>query len=404
MVSGRSTGTRRAPVRAMMPAPVAGRVLLVDDDALVLRSCTRTLQRAGLTVETADDAERALELVSTHRYDVIVSDLRMPGSTGLEVLQRARQHDATVPFVLITGNPDLDSAITAVNLGATGYLPKPFANEALLQAVLEGVRRRGTEASLAGANARLDAALQGLWMAYQPIVSWARRGPHAYEALLRTTAPGIRGPGDVLALAEQTRRLFELGRHTRNRAAQDLAQLDPDVLLFVNLHPADLEDPELYAPHAPLSAFAHRVVLELTERASVTHDETLDEHLRALHALGYRLAVDDLGEGYAGLTTLARVRPEYVKLDGSLVRGLGQSRANRAIISGVMSMAEELDMRVIAEAIETPEELASLRALGVDFLQGYLFARPARPFCGVDPAPFGTSSDAGVGAPVALCH
>lgn len=388
----------------MMIPVLSGRVLVVDDDALVLRSVARTLARVGLTVDTATDPTEAIALIARTHYDTIVSDLCMPGTTGLDVLQAARRHDAKMPVVLMTGNPDVESAITAVNLGATRYLAKPFDLDELVNAVIDGVRRHSTEEPLSVLNQRLDAALAEQWMAYQPIVAWAEQAPHAYEALLRTTAAGVRGPPEVLSLAEKTNRLFELGRHTRALVARDIRSLAPEVLVFVNLHPVDLEDPELYSADAPLSAHASRVVLELTERASVAHDETLDRHIKALHALGYRIAVDDLGEGYAGLTTLARVHPEYVKLDGSLVRGLQQSRANRAVISGVMTMAEQLNMRVIAEAIETPEELAALRALGVEYLQGYLFAKPARPFCAIDVAPFGGSRAHEDAPAVALVH
>jgi EAL domain-containing protein (putative c-di-GMP-specific phosphodiesterase class I) len=277
------------------------------------------------------------------------------------------------------------SAISAVNLGATKYLPKPFDADLFVRTVTEEVHRRVRRQDLTGYNRRLDAALDGLWMAYQPIVSYSEARPHAYEALLRTTAD-VDGPTEVLELAEKTHRLFDLGRRVRATVARDVSALPPGVLMFVNLHPADLEDPELYDAASPLSLHAGRVVLELTERASVTHDASLERHISALHALGYRLAVDDLGAGYAGLTTLARVKPEYVKLDGSLVRDVDTSTTNQIVIKSIMLLAQQLDMRVVAEAIETPAELKTLRLLGLEYLQGYLLARPARPFVSIDAA------------------
>lgn len=371
-----------------MTTPLVGRVLVVDDDEFFLRACAAMLSRAGLAVETVTDAKEALRRIASTRYDTIVSDLCMPDGDGLSLLEAARKHDATVPFVLMTGAPDVSSAISAVNLGAMKYLPKPFEAEHFVRAVVEGVHRRARGEDVETLNHRLDAALAGLWMAYQPIVSYTERRPHAYEALLRTSTPGVKGPPEVLELAEKTHRLFDLGRRVRAAVARDLEHLATDQLLFVNLHPADLEDPELYDAASPLSAHARRVVLELTERASVTHDETLDQHIAALHALGYRVAVDDLGAGYAGLTTLARVKPEYVKLDGSLIRDVDRSKTNQAVISSLMLLAQQLEMQVIAEAIETPTELATLRRLGVEYLQGYLFARPGKPFVGIDETQF----------------
>ena len=194
----------------------------------------------------------------------------------------------------------------------------------------------------------------------------------------------MKGPGDVLDLAEKTGRLFDLGRAIRKSVALELPGLVLGVDVFVNLHPADLEDPELYEPGSPLAAFARRVVLEITERASVTHDDDLPKHIDRLRALGYRVAVDDLGAGYAGLTSLSRIQPEFVKLDGSLVRDIHTSGVNQLIVAAVINLSERMGLKVIAECIENREELATLIDLGVDLMQGYFFAKPARPFVVVD--------------------
>lgn len=361
-----------------------GRVLVVDDDELFLRVCSVLLKRAGLTIETCLSPTDALRLIQTQRYDTIVSDFCMPDLSGLALLQAARKFDPTVPFVLMTGAPSIESAISAIDFGVHKYLPKPFDVDVFTATVTEAVKRRVGSEDLASLNRRLDRALEGLWMAYQPIVELSKQRPLAYEALLRTSAPEVKGPGDVLALAEKTGRLFDLGRAIRAAVASELPTLDGRVDAFVNLHPADLEDPELYQPGSPLTAFARRVVLEITERASVAHDEDLTTHIDALRALGYRVAVDDLGAGYAGLTTLARILPEFVKLDGALVRDIDSSGVNQMIVSAVLALSARMGLRVIAEAIETPQELAMLRELGVDLMQGYLFARPARPFVQVD--------------------
>jgi EAL domain-containing protein (putative c-di-GMP-specific phosphodiesterase class I) len=232
----------------------------------------------------------------------------------------------------------------------------------------------------AGLSARLDHALASLWMAYQPIVSWRGRAVYSYEALFRTTAPDVNGPLEMLELAERTRRLFDVGRAIRARVAEDARSLTADTLLFVNLHPADLEDPELYWPSAPLSALAPRVVLEITERASITRMDDLSSKVRALRALGYRVAIDDLGAGYAGLTALAQVQPEFVKLDGSLVRSIEKDRARQVVVGSMLDVARDLNALVIAEAIETRAERQQLDSLGVDLMQGYLFAKPSKPF------------------------
>ena len=361
-----------------------GRVLVVDDDELFLRVCSSLLRRSGLTVETCNNPTHALALIEKHRYDTIVSDFCMPDLSGLGLLQAARSYDATVPFVLMTGAPTIESAISAIDLGVHKYLPKPFDIDVFVTTVSEAVKRRVGSDDLASLHRRLDRALEGLWMAYQPIVEFSKSRPLAYEALLRTTTPEVKGPPDVLELAEKTGRLFDLGRAIRRSVANELPMLAEGVDVFVNLHPADLKDPELYEGSSPLAAFARRVVLEITERASVTHDDALTRHIEALRALGYRVAVDDLGAGYAGLTTLARVQPEFVKLDGSLVRDIDTSGVNQLIVAAVVDLAKRMGLRVIAECIETGPELATLCDLGVDLMQGYYFAKPGKPFVSID--------------------
>lgn len=370
------------------PADCRGEVLVVDDDDLFLRVCSGVLRKAGLRVETANNPTNALERLQTHRFDAVVSDVCMPEIDGVSLVKALRSVDMSVPVVLMTGMPTLETAISAIDLGVHKLIPKPFDVDAFVLAVRGAVdRRRGADSGHT-AHQRLGLAIEGLWLAYQPIVHPETKRVFAYEALVRTHTPGIAGPPELIALAEQTDRVFELGRVIRARAAEDLESLPSDVVLFVNLHPQDLDDPDLHLPGAPLSKCARRVVLEITERSSVAHDTKLVEHVNSLRALGYRVAIDDLGAGYSGLTTLARVQPEFVKLDGSLVRDIHTSGVNQLIVTAVLELARELQSQVVAEAIETQREYEILKHLGVELLQGYYFAKPAPPFARVDTALF----------------
>lgn len=359
---------------------VNGRVLVVDDDDLILKVCSAVLSRLGITADLVSSPDDALLRIGSNRYDAIVSDIRMPGVDGITILRAARLRDATVPFVLMTGNPSLETAVSAVELGVLRYLQKPFTVDEFADVVTTAVSKRVGAEEMARLDERLNHALEHLWMAYQPIVQWSGRRTFSYEALFRTTAKDVNGPLEMLDLAERTKRLFDVGRTIRARVARDVAQLNSDTLVFVNVHASDLDDPDLFSSSAPLSALASRVVLEITERASITHLADLHQRMSALRGLGYRLAIDDLGAGYAGLTTLADVRPEFVKLDGSLVRGIEKDRRRQAVIGSVVEVSRDLETVVIAEAIETSSERRLLDSLGVDLMQGYHFARPDRPF------------------------
>jgi EAL domain-containing protein (putative c-di-GMP-specific phosphodiesterase class I) len=161
--------------------------------------------------------------------------------------------------------------------------------------------------------------------------------------------------------------------------------------VFVNVHGGELADDELYSSRAPLSRVADQVVLEITERWSLDRFSDVRERIHALRELGFRIAVDDLGAGYAGLTSFARLRPEIVKLDMSLVRGVHDDPTRQHLIRSLNAVCRDLGIRVVAEGVETREERDVLVALGSDLLQGYLFGRPEPGFHDVNDAAWESS-------------
>ena len=233
----------------------------------------------------------------------------------------------------------------------------------------------GDRASLEGAFAR---ALGVLWMAYQPVLDLRLRRVIGYEGLLRSDEPTLARADAFIDAGERLGRMHDIGRRTRAAMALTAAVAPPDVALFVNIHPTDLDDEELYLPEAPLSLVAHRTILEITERASLEAVRDLRERAGALRALGYRLAVDDMGAGYAGLNSLAKLQPDVVKIDMALVRQIDESTAKQRIVGSMARLCEEMGVMMVAEGVETPEERDALGALGCPILQGFLFARPTR--------------------------
>jgi EAL domain-containing protein (putative c-di-GMP-specific phosphodiesterase class I) len=229
-------------------------------------------------------------------------------------------------------------------------------------------------------------ALEGLYMVFQPIVSWTEREVVAYEALVRTCEPELARPDLLFSAAEQLGMIIPVGRRIRRSVAQLVGTAPERVALFVNVHGGELADPELYDPDSPLSRVAHRIVLEITERWSLDAFADVGERIGALRALGFRVAVDDLGAGYAGLTSFARLRPEVVKLDMSLIRGVHEDPTRQHLIRSLNGACRDLGIRVVAEGVETKEERDTLVALGSNLLQGYLFSKPARAFPMVESA------------------
>ncbi len=388
------SSTSHAAIVGPDPAPAA-RVLLVEDDDALLRSCRRALEAAGFSVETASDGQQATRVLGQRSFDVVVSDIAMPEVGGIELLKAIRSRDNDVPVILMTAFAELGSALDAIEYGALAYLRKPFGLEALRAAVTKAARlnrlaRLKREAvadaevgelanDRAGLQSAFDQALATLWMAFQPVVSVSQREVVAYEALMRTAEPALPHPGAVLSAAERLGRLHELGRLIRSRVALQMPGC-PAQSVFVNLHGRDLLDDELYSASAPLSAWASRVVFEITERASLEQVKGFEARATELRTLGYRLAIDDLGAGYAGLTSFAQLEPEVVKFDMSLVRGIERSPVRQRLVKAMTAVFREMQTVVVAEGVETPAERDTLVDLGCDLLQGYLFARPDRSF------------------------
>jgi DNA-binding NtrC family response regulator len=191
---------------------------VADDEIALLLLYKKALVAAGYAVDLANDGDQAIELVRLSEYDAILSDIAMPGMDGLELLRAVRQHDLDVPVVLVTGDPALATAMRALEYGAFRYLPKPF-DLAMLTSVVEGavlvgrmakLRRRALDlygdpdkqvGDRAGLEASFARALDGLWLAFQPIVRYERREIYGYEALLRTTEPTLPHPGAILDAA-----------------------------------------------------------------------------------------------------------------------------------------------------------------------------------------------------------
>jgi EAL domain-containing protein (putative c-di-GMP-specific phosphodiesterase class I) len=372
-------------------------VLVVDDDEALLRIMSIVLSRKGFRVETAPNGLAAMQALEKHAFDVILCDVDMPQMSGLALLETVRTRDLDVPVVLITGAPSVDAAMAAMEHGALRYLAKPVDAEVLLKVVNDAVRLHrlatakreameltggverfaGDRAGLAG---RFDQALDTFFMAYQPIVSWSQREVFGYEALLRSREPSLPHPGAMLDAAERLGRVHELGRRIRSKAVEPLGRLPKAVVLFLNLHPSDLLDEELFATDTALAHVADRVVLEITERASLDGVRDVRARIDSLRKLGFRIAIDDLGAGYAGLTSFALLDPNVVKLDMALVRDLHKEPTKRTLVRTMIAMSKELGILVTGEGIETIEERDELARAGCDLMQGYLFGRPGEAF------------------------
>ncbi|MCY7316104.1 MAG: EAL domain-containing protein [Rubrivivax sp.] len=222
--------------------------------------------------------------------------------------------------------------------------------------------------------------------AYQPIVDVVERSVFAHEALVR----GPQGEEAMSVLAKVTEHnRYRFDQACRVKAIKTAAQLGIKQRLSINFLPNAVYKPEICIRTTLEAARTHgfpteRIVFEVTEGERVQDGPWLASILREYKRCGFLTAIDDFGAGYAGLTLLADFTPDIIKLDMALVRGVDSSKPRQAIARGMVRICQELQIKVVAEGVETAAEADFFRHEGVKLMQGYLFARPT--FRAVTPA------------------
>jgi EAL domain-containing protein (putative c-di-GMP-specific phosphodiesterase class I) len=317
--------------------PREGRSLDLTDIAPLRYRLTRRL-KARL--------RRALSLAAQARYGVYVGSAVM-------------RHD-----------PDVD--------------PRRIIYRCLEEGLADALGRRKREARRHAAQLRRVLDDGQLRMVYQPLVDTVDRRVIGFEALTRLPFAQFANPELLFKVAQEHRALWAVERLCRRRALEQLPALERSQLLFLNTEPDSFHDPELRR-QGFLQQLARRnldpgqVVLEITEHAAVKDFAAMRRALEQVRAVGYRLAMDDVGSGYAGLQAIAEIRPDYLKVDMSLVRNLHRDPIKRELIETIRRFGDSTGITLVAEGVESPEEAASLADAGVRCAQGYLYARPDSP-------------------------
>ncbi|MGY1637834.1 putative bifunctional diguanylate cyclase/phosphodiesterase [Geodermatophilus sp. SYSU D00742] len=242
------------------------------------------------------------------------------------------------------------------------------------------VRRVQTEQDL-----RLALDRDQLFVEYQPAFDLASDRITHVEALVRWLHP-VRGrvpPADFIPVAEECGLIDRVGEWVLARAVEQARRWDhlPDVRVWVNVSPRQLADAgftgQLTGHLERAGLPADRLGIEVTE-STLGDRARLVEALAEVRALGVAIAIDDFGTGYSSLARLGAFPVDVIKIDRSFVADLGSPRGE-AVLAGIVTLAHALGSHVIAEGVETAEQLAALRALGADSASGYLLARPAAP-------------------------
>lgn len=212
-------------------------------------------------------------------------------------------------------------------------------------------------------------------MVFQPVVDLKTRETFAYEALVRTTSPHFKSPPEMFHAAVEHSCVGELGRIIRQLAIAGCT----DHPLFLNIHPNELNEHWIVQPDDPIYSHSEDVYLEITEGVPLSHFALCQSILREVRGRGVFLVVDDLGAGYSNLKYIADLHPRVVKLDRELIMGLTRETRLHRLVSSIVVLCKDLGAQVVAEGIETRDELDAVLGAGAQFGQGYLLARPSFP-------------------------
>ncbi len=220
---------------------------------------------------------------------------------------------------------------------------------------------------------------------YQPIMDFKTNKILGWEALSRGPENGhFHTPLSLFDFAEETGLLFALERTCREQAVKNIGSYEKEQKLFLNIHPKTLVDPHFKTGETmrllkKYGITPENVVFEITERHSTKNFTLFYESLNHYRQQGYMVAVDDLGAGYNGLFSIAEIKPDFIKIDMSLTQGVESNPAKRALVEAIITFADKMDSKVIAEGIETRSQLEALIAMGAHFGQGYFLSSPAFP-------------------------
>jgi EAL domain-containing protein (putative c-di-GMP-specific phosphodiesterase class I) len=215
-------------------------------------------------------------------------------------------------------------------------------------------------------------------IAFQPIVNCIEQRIVGYEALVR----GSNNENADIVMAKVTKQnRYSFDQLCRNKALEDASRLGLDLMLSINFLPNALAN-RRHCVESTLEVAqrynfpTHNIIFEFTEVEKMRNAVNVANIIKTYKQLGFKTAIDDFGAGYSNLSLLADLQTDFVKLDMSLIRNIHQDHVRQTIVSHTIYLFKALGIQVIAEGIETQEEMSWLRSSGIELMQGYYFARP----------------------------
>ncbi len=393
-------------------------LLIVDDEPQVRKLLETLLRHEGYETLSASNGEEALRLVAQQPPDLVLLDIMMPGMDGYEVASQLKGNPATanIPIIMLSALSESSARVSGLETGAEEFISKPIERVELWLRVRNLLRLKAHGDQLQKHSQMLEQQLQqhtdeharldvhdlarlelekALRLAvereefalhYQPKVELAGGAVCALEALLRWDRPGYGAvsPAVFVPVLESLGLIVPVGRWVIDRVCRQIAEWQRSAIgpieVSVNVSGHQLIEGDLIADIAQSLADhgvdAHWLEVELTESSLMENTQHTITGLQRLRAMGVKISIDDFGTGYSSLAYLRRFPIDTLKIDIAFIREVTSNPQDAAITRTIIELAHSLDLRVVAEGVETQAQLAFLKAAGCDQIQGYLFSRP----------------------------
>lgn len=365
------------------------KILVVDDEEAVSKTLALLLQARGYDVDTAQTGAQALEK-ALRKPDVVLLDLMLPDMPGFDVCRKLREQKNTkhLPIIILSVRYLYEDKIEGLYLGADDYITKPFEYEELFARIEAVLRRREIfkvreEEEQGAVIVELRRIIDQKLIVpfFQPIFFLKPFRLCGIEVLSRPPAKSILANAELLfEAAMRFGFYYDLEILGWTKAFQAIVASDYRGKVFLNTNPYLIESSEFSRIRTLIESFQvekNNVVLEITERSAISDYQMFYDRLKEYQSVGFGVAIDDLGGGFASLESIVEISPQYVKIDISIIRDLDRNPLKLSVVRFIVNFCKENNIISVAEGVERKEELDMLLSMGVDAVQGYYLAMPA---------------------------
>lgn len=383
------------------------KILVIEDEKLVRENIIDLLAAEDFDTIAAANGRVGLDLAVSQIPDLILCDLMMPEVDGYGVLTRLREKPVTasIPFIFLTAKSARTDFRQGMDLGADDYLTKPFTRTELLNAIASRLTKQATLAKQVSTKFDVQTfspkqqiiemflrraiereEFEQFMVYYQPIVDIHSGRIIGAESLLRWQHPelGMVTPTELIPLAESTGLIIPISDWVLKNVCQQMKlwhnQGFTDLRIAVNISANQLKQPNFTEKIIHLLLVNNLVpdclVLELTENIIMPDINQAISTMNDIHSYGVKIAIDDFGAGYTSLIYLKQLPIHTLKIDRYFIQSIANDLQKAIITTALIQMAHNLNLHIVAEGVETEQELAFLRQHKCDAIQGFFFSHP----------------------------